>query len=242
MIAYPDPGLHVDVALATPLQFGASAYVSDVQRVLCVTPRRARPKCRQWNGVLRHQQLMTPDRCHHRHQGGAMLIEVLVAMLLLSFGMLALGAMLSFSVQMPKLSGYRSAAVNLAASHIDRIRANPGAFERYKTPLHETAWSFEKIKSKNCKYPDCNEASLAAMDDATTRQAVRDALPAGDLLVTCGNAMPCNKNAYGNLWIVWQDPSTQEDLDTSSWDNCPAEVTRIYTQPKPRCMYMRFKL
>lgn len=185
---------------------------------------------------------MKPVRCHRRRQSGALLIEVLVAMLLLSFGMLALGVMLSFSVQMPKLSGYRSAAVNLASSHVDRMRANPGAFDRYKTPLHETAWSFEKIESKDCQYPNCNEASLAAMDDAATRQAVRDALPAGDLLVTCDNTTPCNKDSHGNLWIVWQDPSSYENLDTSSWDNCPAEVTRIYTQPKPRCLYVSFKL
>ena len=173
---------------------------------------------------------MTPDRCHRRHQGGALLIEVLVAMLLLSFGMLSLGAMMSFSMQIPKLSGY-----------IDRIRANPGGFSAYEKPLHEKAWSFEKIEREDCEYPDCNETSLAVMDNAAIRQAVRDALPAGDLLVRC-DTTPCNKNSHGNLWIMWQEPVTHEKLDTSSWDNCPIEAEKIYTQPKPRCMYVGFKV
>ncbi|CAN5379613.1 hypothetical protein BH10PSE16_BH10PSE16_03640 [soil metagenome] len=184
---------------------------------------------------------MKPVRIHFPHQNGAMLIEVLVAMLLLSFGMLSLGAMLSFSVQMPKLSGYRAVAVNLASSHIDRIRANPGGFENYKTPLHETAWSFTEIDSRNCQYPNCDVTSLAAMGDAATRRAVRIALPAGDLLVTC-DTTPCNNDSYGNLWIVWQQPSTHAALDPSSSDNCPAEVTKIYTNPTPRCVYVGFKL
>lgn len=187
---------------------------------------------------------MRPGRFHARHQGGALLIEVLVAMLLLSFGMLSLGAMLSFAVQMPKLSGHRSLAVNLASSHIDRIRANPGGFADYEKPLRETAWSFEAIESKNCQYPNCDSALLAAMDDAATRQAVRIALPAGDLLVTCDTA-PCNEASHGNLWIVWQEPSTKAALDASSSDNCPAQVKAIYTRPQPypppRCLYMGFK-
>ena len=184
---------------------------------------------------------MKPDHFHYRHQDGALLIEVLVAMLLLSFGMFSLGAMMSFSVQMPKLSGYRSTAVNLASSYIDRIRANPAGFSAYEKPLRENAWSFEKIERKDCKYPDCNETSLALMDDAAVRQAVRDALPAGDLLMRC-DTTPCNKNSHGNLWIVWQEPVTHEKLDTSSWDNCPLEAEKIYTQPKPRCMYVGFKV
>ena len=63
-----------------------------------------------------------------KSQAGSSLIEVLVSIFILSFGMLALGAMLSFAVQMPKLSGYRSTATNLATAHVERIRANPNGF------------------------------------------------------------------------------------------------------------------
>ena len=184
---------------------------------------------------------MKPTRSVHQHQSGALLVEVLVAMLLLAFGMLSLGAMLSFSMQMPKLSSYRAVAVRLASSHIDRIRANPTGFDFYKKPLGATEWSFETIALKDCQYPDCTEASLAAMDDAATRRAVRIALPAGDMLVTC-DSTSCNKDSHGDVWVVWQDPGMYSNFDTSSWDSCPAEITRIYTQPTPRCVYVGFKL
>ena len=51
-------------------------------------------------------------------QSGVLLIEALVAMLVLSFGMLAVGSMLSYAIQLPKMSGYRAQAVNLAAGHV----------------------------------------------------------------------------------------------------------------------------
>jgi len=182
-----------------------------------------------------------PARANRRRQDGALLIEVLVAMLLMSFGMLSLGVMLSFSVQMTRLSSYRSSAINLAASHIGRIRANPGGMQYYQQPLHETAWSFDEIDSDTCSYPSCTTQSLAIMDDAATRRAVRLQLPAGDLLMTCDTGV-CGPNAYGNLWVVWQEPATAGTIDLSTADHCPALVTNLYTDPRPRCFYVRFQI
>ena len=176
-----------------------------------------------------------------RHQAGTSLLEVLVAILLLSFGMLALGVMLSFSVQMPKLSGYRVTATNAASSHIERIRANPGAFGRDEYSL---ALSYDGttggVELANCSYPSCTEASLATMDNAATKNSVRAQLPAGGILVTC-DTTPCSNSSYGNLWIVWQEPATRGTLNPSVSDNCPGAVTSRYVDPKPRCLYVRFR-
>ena len=183
-------------------------------------------------------------------QTGASLIEVLIAILLLSFGMLSIGAMVSFAVQMPKLAGYRATATNLATSHIERIRANPDGFnnDSYSTALGETSWSFREIQVNECFYlvsPKCDEAlqRLPDMDNAATRREIRQYLPAGDMLMNCGTS-PCSSvtNSYGNLWIVWQEPNTYAALDPSTSDNCPAQVTAVYTNPKPRCLYVRFKI
>jgi type IV pilus assembly protein PilV len=73
---------------------------------------------------MRHRQLKSPTNRH----SGASLIEVLVAILVLSFGMLALGSMMAYAVQMPKLAAYRATAANLAASHIERMRGNTAGF------------------------------------------------------------------------------------------------------------------
>lgn len=182
---------------------------------------------------------MKPVRMNRPRQGGAFLIEVLVAMLLLSFGMLSLGSMLSVAVQAPKLSGYRATAVNLASGHIGRMQANPKGFAAYMLPLSETAWSFTELESADCT--KCDKTTLARMDDAATRQAVRRQLPAGDLLVTC-SPRACGPGSLVNLWVVWQEPASSAAINLSSANHCPEEVTKIYTDPLPRCFYVRFQV
>ena len=177
-------------------------------------------------------------------QKGASLIEVLVAILILSFGMLSLGAMMSFGVQMPKLAGYRATASSLASDYVERVRANPNAFASnlYAAALNETsAWSFSSIALSDCAYPACTEATLATMDIQASRRAIRRALPAGDMMMKC-DAAPCTQAAYGNLWVVWQEPSTFAALNPASSDNCPTEVTTVYSSPAPRCLFVRFKI
>ena len=177
---------------------------------------------------------------------GASLIEVLVALLLLSFGMLSLGAMLSFAVQMPKLSGYRAMAVNLAASHVEKIRANPegfsnggydkpSSFDHSRTPLTLTA-------ADTCTYPGCDFAALATMDVGQARAAVRAQLPAGGIFMLRDNHSGILSTTDGNLWIIWQEPDAHAALDPAVSDNCPGEVTQIAAATKPRCLYVRFKI
>lgn len=187
---------------------------------------------------------MTSSLHSCRRQRGASLIEVLVAILLLSFGLLAIGAMMSFAVQAPKLAGYRALATNLAASHVDRIRANPGGFAAgaYTSALsYDATFSDIALGSSECAYPSCTQASLAAMDIRASERAVRLDLPAGGMMMRCETS-PCTQASYGNLWVVWQEPGTLTALDPATSDNCPTEVTGTYTNPKPRCLYVRFKI
>lgn len=187
---------------------------------------------------------------NQHHQAGATLIEVLVAILILSFGMLSLGAMLSFGVQLPKLAGYRATAANLASSYVERVRANPNAFTSnlYSAALNDASWSFTDIALSDCTYTTpCTESTLATMDMAATRRAVRRELPAGDMILKCYDPVTaafasCTKATYGDLWIVWQEPSTFAALNASNSDNCPTEATTVYTTPVPRCLYVRFKI
>ena len=175
-------------------------------------------------------------------QTGASLIEVLIAILLLSFGLLAFGAMLSFAVQAPKLSNYRALASNIASAHIERMRANPTGYatDSYAVTLSYDG-TFNDIAVLACAYPNCTAASLATMDNTTAQRAARSELPAGGLLLTC-DTTPCSLTGSGNLWVIWQEPSTYAALNPSASDNCPVEVTGTYTNPRPRCLYVRFKI
>ena len=177
----------------------------------------------------------------YSRQSGASLIEVLVAILLLSFGMLSLGAMLSFSVQAPKMAGYRAAAANLASAYVERIRANPTGYE---SGAYNVASSydgtFNDIAVVACTYPNCTETSMATMDITTMQRAARVELPAGGVVMTC-DTTPCTLNGAANLWVIWQEPSTFAALNPTSADNCPTAVS-AFTNPKPRCLYLRFKV
>ena len=181
-----------------------------------------------------------------RRQGGAFLIESLIAMLLLSFGMLSLGTMLSYAVQMPKLSGYRATAVNLAASHIERIRANPEGFSNggYDKPSsYDNSNDVLTIDSSDiCVYPTCDFASLATMDFEQSKVEVRAQLPSGGVFMLRDNFSGIISTTSGNLWVVWVEPDSHSALDSSTSDNCPVEVTRAYSEPRLHCLYVRFKI
>lgn len=189
---------------------------------------------------------MKSPRIKHNPQAGASLIEVLISILLLSFGILSLSAMVSFMVQMHKLSGYRATAVNLASNHVERIRANPGGFSNGsydRSSSYDNSQTKLSIDSSEiCAYPVCDMNTLAAMDFEETKVAVRAELPAGGMLMLRDNGSGTASTTDGNLWIVWQEPSMYAALDPSSSDNCPKEITDNYTNPMPRCLYVRFKL
>ena len=174
-------------------------------------------------------------------QTGASLIEVLVAILILSFGLLAMGGMMATAIQLPKLAAHRATATNIAINHIDRIRANASGFAtgNYDDPLSYDG-SVTVPNLNDCGYPLCDATSLANMDKAYTKRILRQLLPAGGMLIqrdTTGGS-----TTEGNLWIVWQEPGTASALKAGTSDNCPTAITNTYTNPAPRCLYMRFRL
>lgn len=174
-------------------------------------------------------------------EAGATLLEVLVAVLILSLGMLSLSSMMSFTVQMPKLSGYRATAANIASSHVERIRANrPGFVAGEYSTLSSYDGTFNPIAPLPCDYPNCTPSSLAAMDDAETKIAARAALPAGGVLTAC-DPHPCAASSMGNVWVIWREPDSRSVLDPSTSDSCPASVIATFDNPRPRCVYVRFK-
>ena len=185
---------------------------------------------------------------NHHPQVGISLIEALIATLILSLGVLPLVAMMTFSIQMPKLAGYRATAVNLASDYIDRMRANPAdpantAGPAQLFPYSAKASSYDGTQDaieppeSPCEYPGCETDTLVIRDVYEIQAATRLELPAGGVFVSCVG--DCT-DGIGNLWIMWQEPDTFAALTPSSSDNCPSIVASM--TPEPRCLYVRFKL
>jgi type IV pilus assembly protein PilV len=183
---------------------------------------------------------------HTQAQAGASLIEVLVAVLLLSVGVLALGSRLSFAVLSPKLSGYHAAAANLASGYIERMRANT---EGFASGAYDQASSYDGLRlpqellaEDRCAYPACNMNSLATMDFADLKVAARAELPAGGAYMERDSHGGVPSSTDGNLWLLWQEPAGNAQPDAAASDNCPDQIAGSLAEPQPRCLYVRFRL
>lgn len=188
-----------------------------------------------------------------QHQSGATLIEVLVTVLILSIGLLAMGAMMSYATLMPKFSGNRSVAMSTATNMIERMRANPstwnsagsqtfsikdsyGAAATFST----TPGSTSLPSGSTCSFPNCTQATIATMDIALVQQQLNQQLPPAGMTIDVPDA---TKNE-GNLWVIWQEPSTYGSFSTSGSDSCPPAVKtlNLTLTPAARCVYLPFKL
>lgn len=171
-------------------------------------------------------------------QTGASLIEVLVSIFLSAFALLALAAVNAASVKYTKMSQYRAASVLLASDLAERIRANKAGL---------AAYAFQNDFSYQGTLPDaptdcdniaetCTSAQMAAYDLAQWRRTVRDQLPQGAMyLTTYANPVAAD------LWVVWRDPSTAADEETSKNSECPNGVGRA-GDLSIRCSYFRINL
>ncbi len=71
------------------------------------------------------------QRKRHARQGGFSLVEVLIALIILSVGMLGIAVLYVQSMQAGRTSMFRHHAITLAGDVADRIRANPLAGAAY---------------------------------------------------------------------------------------------------------------
>jgi type IV pilus assembly protein PilV len=188
-----------------------------------------------------------------RGQSGSSLIEVLVSVLLISFGMLAMGAMQGYALAASKNSGHRGVATTLASEAADVLRANPQGLSAAGYDLtgylsNAAGITASQVMVAKCSYPACTPATLAAYDIARLKARVRSELPNGGLQLVRPTIGGVQSTTEADLWIVWLEPKTiahqsGSGLDATAeknFDACPAEAKAL-TQI-PRCLYMRVVL
>lgn len=178
-------------------------------------------------------------------QRGATLLEVLVSVLLMSFGVLALAGMQAYSVAAQKAAANRATAGALAAELAELVRLNPLALarEKYDVSMMTTA-DLPASPAALCDFPDCTAESLAARDLATLQARVRALLPRGGVEL----ARPPESKTRADIWILWEEPAMFSGGQAGGGaqftelrsDNCPASAKE---QPfPPRCFYMAVQL
>jgi len=189
-------------------------------------------------------------------QTGATLIEILVSILVISFGILAMAAVQSNSVRFHKTTEYRATATLLAADLADRMRANNAgtSANQYEwptttyTPLTEdnigdAVTCGESVINGVLSTP-CTANTMAAKDLWEWKRRLSLMLPGASGHITAYDA---TRRAV-DMWIAWQDPSETDSSGTStavSSAECPSSTAvGIWTAstPAPHCLFLRVAL
>jgi type IV pilus assembly protein PilV len=138
------------------------------------------------------------DNGTHRRQRGFSLVEVLIALIILSIGMLGIAGLYVQSMQAGRTSMFRHHAVTLAGDVADRIRANPRAGVAYAGAGGDN----------NCIAggTDCNPEEMAAHDILLWDQQATDSLPTGDVTVLFDDGV--TPPLY-TITVAWDEPGEQ---------------------------------
>lgn len=115
----------------------------------------------------------------NREQGVG-LIEVLVAVLILTVGILGLIGLQTRSLQLSQESLLQSQALMMAYEMTDRIRANKSNADNYAVMYGENVTA-----TKNCTTGDCDPDQLALYELSDWKTSVVANLPSGDARVVC---------------------------------------------------------
>lgn len=184
-------------------------------------------------------------RNRHLLSRGVSLIEVLVAMLVVSFGILAMSGLLTNSARYGKTSEHRAIATLLANDIADRMRANmPGV----AGGSYGLASAYEALSEPPAANDGCTEAApctgdngaaMAAKDLADWRRALYFGLPGG-----AGYISVRPDAAAADVWVAWLDPAAVQEVEAAEVgrSECPEGFVEDDADPKPRCAYFRVGL
>ena len=133
-----------------------------------------------------------------RRERGFSLIEVLIALVIMSIGMLGIAGLFVLSMQSGRTALFRHNAVMLAGDVADRIRANPRAGIVYTGLGADGGCVATGI--------DCNEAAMAGHDIFLWDQQAIDSLPNGDITILFNGAVV--PPTY-TIRVGWNEPGQQ---------------------------------
>ena len=170
---------------------------------------------------------------------GSSLLEVLITILVLSFGLLGLGGLAAAAQRYVKMAQFQSVGTLMAADLGERMRGNIQGFTNDKY-VRAQAYTTAEVSVPTCATPSaCTFSEVAAIDMAQWVSELQKRLPGGDAYVERDTV---NKLAT-DIWILWIDPH-DSSLSVAGSNDCPsaAREGRSSDAPKLRCMYYRISL
>ena len=177
-------------------------------------------------------------------QRGGTLIEVLVAIFLLTVGLLALAALTGTATSYNKLSQIRGTATMLANDYADQARSNLRAFDvNYYavTAAYTSTQPGTALPDTGASYASPGGLAaaklVASWDRYNWTQNVARRLPSGKAIVTTTTAaVGSSDTRIMEIRLEWKEPSTAFAVPgTSEFAKChPSETDTAYS-----CLYFK---
>lgn len=196
----------------------------------------------------------------HR-QSGSSLLEVLVAILLVSVGLLGVAGLSGATFSYNKVSQMRLTGLALVNDYADRARVNVYGYDRGNYDIAKAddfASTVVEVDDANLDVDPADPANaaavaavadeLAAADIDQFLRSVRNRLPQGDAVVI---STPTAATRNLDVWLIWKEPqaaAADEDTDKgnfslfeASQENCPDNLSTS-EKLEYSCMYFKVGL
>ncbi len=160
-----------------------------------------------------------------KNQTGIALLEALIALLLLAFGVLGLLWMHQHALMQQRQQLMRAIAMSLADDLAERMTLNA-----QQRTLYAKTWGNVTTTAPDCSATACTRQDLAAWDMQQLQQSLSSQLPEGDAAVF---ALTSPKNGWG-IVIAWRDANETYRTDGASGSPpCPAQMScwRLFFSP-----------
>lgn len=129
-----------------------------------------------------------------RYHGGFSLVEVLIALVIMSVGMLGIAGLYVEGMKAGRTSTFRHHAVTLAGDVADRIRANRQGAVDYEGPGGNNDCVLGNV--------DCNASQMAANDIWLWKEQAGAMLPNGNVAITFDDTV--TPNTY-RIVVSWDE-------------------------------------
>lgn len=193
----------------------------------------------------------------HR-QSGSSLLEVLVAILLVSVGLLGVAGLSGATFSYNKVSQMRLTGLALVNDYADRARVNVYGYDRGNYDIAKAddfASTAVTVLDANLDLDPADATNAATVADALAAadidqflRSVRNRLPQGDAVVI---STPTAATRNLDVWLIWKEPqAAAADVDDdkgnfslfdAAKENCPDNLSTS-EKLEYSCMYFRVGL